>query len=566
MNLCEIYKRFSGNKNQQMNKLILLLFFPFITWSQTTRVIEAKDIPLSTIPTETIPITVIDTLTNIVEYTEPIQIIEPTSIATDSVEFVEPILVNVKLQDSPELAAIDQMWMNLIKESDLYDTTSYNVKEIGLENYIIEDLPTEVLKQRLELLDSKTPFDLAYNQNLEMLIKRYLKNRKGSISTLMAKAKYYFPLFEEKLDKYDIPLEMKYLAIVESALRPKARSRVGATGLWQFMFATGKQYGLSINSYVDERQDPVLATEAACKFLADLYLMFDDWDLALAAYNSGPGNVNKAIRRSGGNKNYWNIRQFLPRETANYVPIFYSTMYLFEYADEHNLKASSDFNLHHFEVDSVHVKQLITFEQIQEKTGINEELIEFLNPAYKLEIIPYVKGKNYSLVLPKEYIGIFVQNEDAIYAYAKAEEAKREKPLPEFAEVNNRIRYRVRSGDYLGKIAERYGVGVSQIKRWNSMKNNNLRIGQRLTIYPRKFNNAKPKKANKKNSNNAKKVQKPLPAGQQISYTVKEGDSIWSIAQQYPSISVSEIQDWNGIWDNKLKIGMVLKLVKKQSK
>lgn len=475
-------------------------------------------------------------------------------------EASHPDLFTVKLQDNAELASIDKKWMELVKQSDLYDTSSYNIKEVSLDNFIIEELPTELLKQRLQTIDAKTPFHVTYNPDLERLIKTYLKTRKEALSNLMAKAKYFFPLFEEKLDKYDIPLEVKYLAIVESALRPKARSRVGATGLWQFMYQTGKQYGLSVSSYVDERQDPVLATEAACKYLADLYNIFDDWDLALAAYNSGPGNVNKAIRRSGGNKNYWNLRAFLPRETASYVPIFYATMYLFEYAGEHNLQASSDFNLHHFEVDSIQVKNLLTFEQIQKTTGINEQLLAFLNPSYKLDIIPFITGKAYSLVLPKEYVGLFVQNEAHIYALAKEEEAKREKPLPKYAEMNQRLRYRVRSGDYLGRIASRYGVSVKKIKRWNHLRSNKLRIGQRLTIYPRNFASTKTKTKFKKAK--SKKQKKKLPKGNYTTYIVKQGDSLWSISQKFANVSVTQIKEWNGLWGNKLHIGTKLKIFK----
>ena len=521
-----------------------------------TRIINAADIPIDTTKTyHAVPTTNIaqDTLLTQSGVVTPIIIESVVSESGTSLQTEN----QVTLQDDPELAAIDKRWMELVKQSDLYDTASYNVTDIPLENIVVEELSTDLLKQRIALLDAKTPFNITYNPDLERLIKMYLKNRKESTANMMAKAKYFFPLFEEKLDKYDIPLEMKYLAIVESALRPKARSRVGATGLWQFMFATGKQYGLHVNSYVDERQDPIKATEAACHFLADLYLMFDDWDLALAAYNSGPGNVNKAIRRSGGSKNYWNIRQYLPRETASYVPIFYATMYLFEFADEHQLKPSSDFDLHYFEVDSVQVKQLISFEQIQTKTGIDESLLQFLNPSYKIDIIPHVPDRYYSLVLPREYIGIFVQNEQAIYTFAKQEEAKREKPLPEYAELNQRIRYRVRSGDYLGKIAERYGVRVSQIKRWNGMRNSKLRIGQRLTIYPRRFNESS---TNRKKTP-VKRKKTPLPAGKQIIYVVKKGDSLYNIAKNYPGISAQNIKEWNGIWDDKLSIGMELKLV-----
>jgi len=218
-------------------------------------------------------------------------------------------------------------------------------------------------------------------------------------------------MFEKELDNYDIPLEVKYLSIVESALKPRAKSRVGATGLWQFMFATGRQFGLDVSSYVDERSDPIKSTEAASKYLASLYKIFGDWDLALAAYNSGPGNVTKAIRRSGGYTNYWNIRPHLPWETAGYLPAFLATMYIFEYAEAHGFQPNKT-EIAYLETDTVHVKQMITLDQVSELTGINIEELQFLNPSYKLDIIPFIKNENYTLRLPREHIGGFVNNEE----------------------------------------------------------------------------------------------------------------------------------------------------------
>ncbi|MEN8879051.1 MAG: lytic transglycosylase domain-containing protein, partial [Polaribacter sp.] len=235
-----------------------------------------------------------------------------------------------------ELKSIDSLWSVSKFNSPLIDTLEYFIADKDITGNTSQILTTDLLKKRLSVLNNTTPFNLAYNPALEKVIQSYLKYRSRYYPALMAKAKYYFPIFEQYLDQYDIPLEMKYLAIVESALRPKARSRVGASGLWQFMYGTGKQFDLKISSYVDERLDPVKATIAACKYLSKLYTTFGDWDLALAAYNSGPGNVSKAIKRSGGFKNYWNIRPYLPSETAGYVPAFYATMYIFNYANEHN--------------------------------------------------------------------------------------------------------------------------------------------------------------------------------------------------------------------------------------
>ncbi|WP_299047494.1 lytic transglycosylase domain-containing protein [uncultured Polaribacter sp.] len=400
---------------------------------------------------------------------------------TDSIQ-----KVIVELFSDDDLITIDSLLIDEKFNSPLIDTLAYVLNDKDITGNVKTAVTKPLLKERLSILNAKTPFNLAYNPALEKVINSYLLYRKKYYPALMARAKYYFPMFEQYLDQYDIPLEMKYLAIVESALRPRAKSRVGASGMWQFMYGTGKQFDLKVSSYVDERYNPVKATIAACKYLSQLFKIFGDWDLALAAYNSGPGNVTKAIKRSGGYKNYWNIRPYLPRETAGYVPAFYATMYIFEYADAHHIYAETP-QFFDFQTDTVSIKRTITFDQISETIGVDETVLTFLNPEYKLNIIPFVKDRNYALQLPSNKMITFLDKEKQLYALADADDATREKPLPKYFEMDKRIRYKVKSGDYLGKIANKYGVRVSQIKKWNGLKTSNLKIGQRLYIYPRKI-------------------------------------------------------------------------------
>ena len=455
--------------------------------------------------------------------------------------------VSLRLKSVQKMEA---RWYNEAYNNSLYDTLTPVVSNDSYDAIYYPELPTDTLKKRLAILDAKTPFNIAYNPALESVIKRYLKSRKRSTETLINRSQYYFPMFEEVLDKHNLPLEIKYLAVVESALKPRAKSRVGATGLWQFMFATGKQYGLEVSSYVDERCDPLRSTNAAAKYLASLYKTFGDWDLALAAYNSGPGNVPKAIRRSGGYQNYWNIRPFLPSETAGYLPAFLATFYLFEYADAHGFQLEQN-QLPIIATDTIHIKQMISLDQVAELTDTKIETLQHLNPSYKLDIIPVLDTKTYALRLPLTKIGDFVQNETQIYATAKAEFEAREKPLPQFFEIDSKIRYKVKSGDYLGKIARKFRVRVSQIKKWNGLRTNDLKIGQRLTIYSRNptaysFNNST--SASKKTQKNSSKS----------TYLVKPGDSLWSISNKLTGISVQNLKEWNDIWDNHLKPGMTL--------
>jgi len=475
--------------------------------------------------------------------TNPNKIIDNTSVALKIPSVKDSTNIN-GLKDLEFASEIDKKWLQELYSTALFDTIYKSVTELKYDPVDYPELPTDTLKARLEKLNAKTPFNVAYNPSLESVIKQYLKHRRKSFKKLIGLSHFYFPMFEEAFDAHNIPLEMKYLSIVESALKPRAKSRVGATGLWQFMYTTGKIYDLNVSSYVDERSDPLQSTNAAAKYLSILYTIFGDWDLALAAYNSGPGNVSKAIRRSGGYQNYWNIRQHLPRETAGYVPAFLATLYIFEYAEEHGIIPEKP-SFQYIETDTVHVKQTITLDQVAETTGVKIEALQFLNPAYKLDIIPKLENKTYALRLPIEALGVFVANEAKIYAYAKAELDKREKPLPQFFEADSRIRYRVRSGDYLGKIARRYGVRVSQIKRWNGLRSNNLKIGQRLTIYPRKPNI----------SSTTKSLKKTISTKGKTTYTVKEGDSLWAIAQKFSGVSVENIKEWNDISGNKLKIG-----------
>ncbi len=445
------------------------------------------------------------------------------------------------LQDHLEAAKYDSLWLReLHKNTMLFDSIYEDIAQMEIDTVYHYKVDTDTLKARLERLNQRTPFNITYNPSLENVINSFLTRRRGLMSRMLTSSQFYFPLFEQELDNQNIPLELKYLAIVESALNPRARSRVGATGLWQFMYGTGKMYNLDVSSYVDERSDPINSTKAASMYLKRLHRIFDDWDLALAAYNSGPGNVNKAIRRSGGYKNYWNIRKHLPRETAGYVPAFLATMYIFEYAKEHGLEPQV-VDRPYFETDTVHIKKTITFDQVSELVDISVEELEVLNPAYKLNIIPFVEGKNYSLRLPIYALGKFVNNEEAIYAHVEKELQSREKPLPAVELTQNQIRYRVKSGDYLGKIAERYGVRISQIKAWNGLRSNNLRIGQRLTIYPRKHPST--------SVSSSSKV-----------HTVRNGDSLWGIAKKYPGISIENLRKWNGISGNDIKPGTKLKL------
>jgi membrane-bound lytic murein transglycosylase D len=461
-----------------------------------------------------------------------------------------------QFKEYPYAVKMDSLWLKELYSLALYDTIQ---KVITKEEFDTVPLPykaisTDTLKLRLDRLNAKTPFNIEYNPVLESVINNFLKNRTKSLQRLMGLSAFYFPMFERELDATNIPLELKYLAIVESALNPRARSRVGATGLWQFMYITGREHGLDVSSYVDERSDPIMATKAACVFLDKLYKRFGDWDLALAAYNSGPGNVSKAIRRSGGRTNYWNIRSFLPRETAGYVPIFQATMYVFEYANEHGLIADRP-AVRLFETDTVHVKKQLGLEHVSELMDVSFETLQFLNPSYKLDIIPAVKDEKYYIRLPKYAIGDFVSNEAAIYAYSANIFNTREKALPELTKTSSRVRYKVRSGDYLGKIANRYGVRVSQIKRWNGLRTNTISIGQRLTIYPRKpvttvsKSKKKPTKKNQKSTSGA-------------SYTVVSGDTLYGIAKKFPGISSDNIKKWNDLGNTHLKPGMVLKIPK----
>ncbi len=455
------------------------------------------------------------------------------------------------LKDLPKARTIDSLWKLELTNSDLFETMQKTIHDQEYEEVVYDDLPTDTLKARLAKLNARTPFNIEYNPILESVIKSYLKRNKQGMERLMALSSYYFPLFEQELDKRDIPLEIKYLAIVESALNPRAKSRVGATGLWQFMFTTGKMHGLDVSSYVDERMDPVRATEAAAEYLASLYKVFGDWDLVLASYNSGPGNVSKAIRRSGGSTDYWNLRRYLPRETAGYVPAFLATLYLFEYADEHKFQPQKP-DIVYFETDTIQVKKLITFDQVTKVTGVEKEMLQFLNPSYKLDIIPFIEDEKYTLRLPKNAAGKFVNNENAIYQYTQTQIAEAEKELPKYIETEDRIRYKVRPGDYLGKIAERYGVGVSSIKRWNNMRSNNLRAGQYLTIYPRKPVAVA----------SSEKTTKSSEGSNPKTYTVRKGDSLWSISKKFPGVTVQNLRAWNDMNSNSLKPGMKLKVSK----
>ena len=328
--------------------------------------------------------------------------------------------------------------------------------------------------------------EMPYNDIVRKFIDTYTGRLRSQVSFMLSACNFYMPIFEEALDAYNLPLELKYLPIIESALNPSAVSRAGASGLWQFMLSTGKLYGLESNSLVDERRDPIKATWAAARYLKDMYDIYKDWNLVIAAYNCGPGNINKAIRRANGKTDYWEIYNYLPRETRGYVPAFIAANYVMTYYCKHNI-CPMETNIPQA-TDTVLVSRNLHFQQIADICHVPLEEIKSLNPQYKRDIVPG-DSKPRALRLPTEAISTFLDNQDTIYAHRSDELFKNRRIV---ASVNRQSKasdngdltyYRIRQGDTLGGIARKFGVSVRQLRRWNNLHNNRIRAGRRLKIY-----------------------------------------------------------------------------------
>ncbi len=459
------------------------------------------------------------------------------------------------------------------------DTTSFI--SLAERDLFVTDIPDSVYKERIENI--VTPLELVYNQKVQSYLNRYIKNGKWVAPKFIGLSYKYFPMFEEKLDQYNMPIELKYLAIIESALNPKARSRAGATGLWQFMYRTGRHMGLEINSYIDERMDPYKSTDAACRYLKSLHEIYNDWFLAIAAYNAGPGNVNKAIRRSGGKRNYWEIYPYLPNETRNYIPGLIAIIYMFEYADEHKYKPEK---IHFYEdIDTVMVRKNLHFAQLDSVLGIDVAETRELNPQYKLDIIP-AKTKQYPLCIRQKYISQFIMYEDSIYNFKdsvffspKTNNLKTTAKYTESAPTASQpkgtaeLTYSVKSGDVVGLIAEWYDITSAQLRAWNGLYGNKIKIGQNLKIYVPKESISKYKNINSLSYDEKQKLEGKTPNENKttetsidpsyIYHTVKSGDSPYELSLKY-NVPLEEILNLNNITNpSGLKIGQKLKIRKK---
>lgn len=428
---------------------------------------------------------------------------------------------------------------------------------LNIYNYRSDEIPSfsdTVYHERIRALARETTIPLTYNQKVKAFIELYANRKRIQSSRMLGLSYVYFPMFEEYLAKYNLPLELKYLAMVESALNPTAGSHAGAKGLWQFMSATAREHGLKISTLVDERYDPERETEAACRFLKSLYARYGDWFLVLAAYNSGPGTVNKAIIRAGGAMNYWTISRYLPVETQNYVPAFIAVNYVMNYASEHNIYPLNP-GLLLSGTDTVMVHDYVGFDHISHYVGVPMSDIEFFNPQYTKKIIPGSKENHYSLRLPIKYSLLFVQLEDSIYSYASRQEVRRQAIEQQQARQagNNpktsTITHTVKKGESLGSIAKKYGVTIANLKKWNNLKGETVHPGQKLKIYR---NGAAPKQGGK---------QKTTPASSYKTHTVKKGETLSTIARKY-NCTVADLKKWNNLKGSTVKVGQKLKIKK----
>lgn len=448
-----------------------------------------------------------------------------------------------------------------------YDTLGVdtNIEGLGEAN---------LLAERLQLLDGQTPFELKYNDRTKAFINLYVVKRKELSSRVLGYSDYFFPMIEEALDKNGLPLELKYLAVVESALNPAARSRAGAVGLWQFMYSTGKMYKLYSTSYVDERMDPIKATEAACGYLKDLFKMYGNWELALAAYNSGPGNVNKAIRRSGGKRTFWEIYNYLPRETRSYVPSFIAVNYLFNHYKDHGIRPTP-FDIVYHQVDTINISRTTNLNNVAALTSLPVETLQKLNPSLKGTTVPGSPKKPYALTLPLEQAMVLATQVDSLYEPIKVLETAKNAPVTlasngptETKWVTKTTYYRVRRGDALIKIAKRHHVYVSQIKEWNNLRSNNIRVGQRLAIKKRVREEVPVNVADNKTVAPEKEVKstpKTTTAPKQYNYhVVQKGDTLWDIANA-KGVSVNYLRKMNPVNAKRLKPGQKIIIGVKKS-
>jgi len=439
-----------------------------------------------------------------------------------SIIFILVPFFAVANQDS--LLSVDKVGSNSI--SELSDKSAIS------EEDSIQLSREDIIYWRLQQLDKNTPMDLVYNDKVQVFIDSYLGRNKALISRMKGLSPYYFPMFERELDLYDLPIEFKYLAIVESALNPKARSHSGASGLWQFMYLTGKQYGLEVTSYMDERQDPLKATRSACEYFVSLYDTFGDWNLVLAAYNGGPGYLQRKIA-SVGSSDFWELYPHLRKETRNYVPTFIAVNYAMQYAAEHDIPFVNP-KINFEDIDTLILKKEVELKVLTELLCVNEQTINYLNPAYKKSIFP----KGAVLTFPSNAVHDFKLNETTNYTFIDAVVNK------EILIDEERIVYRVDKGDYLGRIAKAHNVHVFEIKEWNKLRSTKLDIGDKLIIYVK----------NEKLLTDQKKI---LGNNE---YTIQKGDTLWDIAQKHNGLSVWKIKALNNMENDNLKPGTTILL------
>ena len=465
---------------------------------------------------------------------------------------------------------------------------SLALRNIHVENLndtliIIEECPDSVYIDRLSKINYF--IELPYNSIIKNHIQVYTIKQREKFGAVLGLVDYYFPMIEDIFDSYGLPTELKYIAVIESALNPNAVSRVRATGLWQFMASTGKMYGLTISSIIDERRDPIKSTDAAARYFRDLYKIYNDWGLAIAAYNCGPGNVNRAIRRSGNKKDYWEIYYNLPRETRGFIPQYIAAVYAVNYYKEHNLNPLPiNFPL---AVDTIMVNKDIHLTQISEVMNIPLRELRMLNPQYLTGLIPG-SSKSYALALPMTHISDFIDLSDSIRSYKATTYLNRStqiaNPIQSSAPPPNisgksQLTYTVKSGDNLGYIADWYRVNLSDLRYWNNIYTNTIREGQKITVYvdPQQLEyfsqinsmtfaekqNIRGRTVSVNERTSVANIQ-PQADGEYIVHVVRQGDTIWDIVKLYENVTSTEILSLNNISDPaKIQIGQRLKIKKK---